>query len=821
MQSLVLEAQDALGFKEGETIMLIADLPNAPPSTSPVVIVAQANSGEQTAAQSAHVMGICDVLNLTRSSQVDLFPLGYANGYFMTHDATINPGTAKITIIQQSKHGRVEPTNTDGDWRYIRYVPDDSYLGSDSVVLQVEGNGYKVELHYFLAVTDDAGQTYNPDPVCKASWWIISQDSNGSPILVAVATPSLPVSNVTNPAADTASLSSWLDLAQDYNKLIDQSGVSVTYAALPGGSVGQTTGNVITLDDNANGYGWYIDLTPGLNDEFLPTSNPYEWVAKSGSEAEGKMDLLTVILHEAAHSLGLDHTNDAHALMAPTLQPGVRRLPSPELLAELQWLSNEELAAEETTLIPALSQGERENPVPAPLPLGIGFTAFWAGRMRKSGFGYAFESNERPAYDVAPNPTLLNTEFAGNSGWNTTGQVTFGSNAAVLTESPVAQTRLNQLFTLGDNDRFLRFTLDNIQLDDVNAAPDDAFEVALIDANTGLSLLGGTGLTRSDALLNLQANGTERIAPQVTSTLNPDGSRTYVVDLSGVAPGTVASLSFDLIGFGHNDAASNSRVTVRDLKLGIPQTFDDAVTSAEDTPATIAALSNDLDADQPGFAPVLVTTATHGQVTINADGTFGYTPELNWSGVDSFSYKLSDNRVDSNTSTVTVTVTPVNDAPVAADVSFAMLEEQGIVIDLRAHVSDIDNDASTFTGQILTGPTNGLLTQNTDGSYTYTPNADFNGVDSFTYTVNDGELDSNPATVTITVASVNDAPAGQSSTVTTLEDMPYVFQMSDFGFSDAHGYLRSVSPVRRSRMAVGRGSLPNRPGTMASNRSPK
>lgn len=103
-----------------------------------------------------------------------------------------------------------------------------------------------------------------------------------------------------------------------------------------------------------------------------------------------------------------------------------------------------------------------------------------------------------------------------------------------------------------------------------------------------------------------------------------------------------------------------------------------------------------------------------------------------------------------------------------------------------APATDVDNDVSTFTAHIVTGPTNGLLSQNADGSYTYTPNADFNGVDSFTYRVNEGALDSNPATVTITVASVNDAPAGQSSTVTTLEDMPYVFQMSDFGFSDAH-----------------------------------
>ncbi|MCP4767449.1 MAG: hypothetical protein GY875_14375, partial [Gammaproteobacteria bacterium] len=71
--------------------------------------------------------------------------------------------------------------------------------------------------------------------------------------------------------------------------------------------MGHADNSTITLDTNANGYGWYIDLTPSLNEEFLPTSNPYEWKAKPGSEAEGKIDLLTVLLHEATHTLGHDH----------------------------------------------------------------------------------------------------------------------------------------------------------------------------------------------------------------------------------------------------------------------------------------------------------------------------------------------------------------------------------------------------------------------------------------------------------------------------------------------------------------------------------
>ena len=79
-----------------------------------------------------------------------------------------------------------------------------------------------------------------------------------------------------------------------------------------------------------------------------------------------------------------------------------------------------------------------------------------------------------------------------------------------------------------------------------------------------------------------------------------------------------------------------------------------------------------------------------------------------------------------------------------------------------------------------------MCSSDLNGTFTYAPNLDFNGIDSFTYVVNDGALDSNIATVNISVASVNDAPEGQSNTVTTLEDTPYQFQVADFGYSDLH-----------------------------------
>ena len=74
-------------------------------------------------------------------------------------------------------------------------------------------------------------------------------------------------------------------------------GITVTVADPPGGAVGQTVGEginaTITLDTTAANYNWFIDPTPSDNSEYLPTSNPYEWVANAGTAAFGKIDMLS------------------------------------------------------------------------------------------------------------------------------------------------------------------------------------------------------------------------------------------------------------------------------------------------------------------------------------------------------------------------------------------------------------------------------------------------------------------------------------------------------------------------------------------------
>ncbi len=98
--------------------------------------------------------------------------------------------------------------------------------------------------------------------------------------------------------------------------------------------------------------------------------------------------------------------------------------------------------------------------------------------------------------------------------------------------------------------------------------------------------------------------------------------------------------------------------------------------------------------------------------------------------------------------------------------------------------TDADGDELTVNRTPVAGPTNGVLVLNSDGSFSYTPNPNFAGIDAFTYEVSDGNGGSAQATVTINVTAVNDAPAGADRTVTTLEDAAYTFAASDFGFTD-------------------------------------
>ena len=148
----------------------------------------------------------------------------------------------------------------------------------------------------------------------------------------------------------------------------------------------------------------------------------------------------------------------------------------------------------------------------------------------------------------------------------------------------------------------------------------------------------------------------------------------------------------------------------------------------------------------------LVGTPTHG-VLSGTIPNFVYTPDQNYFGPDSFSFKVNDTHVDSQVATVSITVNSINDAPIAENL--IKNTQINTPVDITLLGSDIENDPLTFS--IVDAPTHGFLSGSVP-NLTYTPNGGYSGSDSFTYKVNDTHVDSALATVDINISTGNQAP---------------------------------------------------------------
>ena len=170
--------------------------------------------------------------------------------------------------------------------------------------------------------------------------------------------------------------------------------------------------------------------------------------------------------------------------------------------------------------------------------------------------------------------------------------------------------------------------------------------------------------------------------------------------------------------------------------------------------------SNTFDADGDALKYLIVDTTKNGKLNYSQDGSFTYSPNKDFNGLDSFTYKAKDNIYSSNISTYVIQVIPVNDIPVTKQVTLEVLEDNKIVKNVINGMasSTFDPDGDTLKYHIVDTTKNGTLNYSQDGSFTYTPNKDFNGLDSFTYKATDNIYTSNISTYSIKVITVNDEP---------------------------------------------------------------
>ncbi|WP_140280236.1 tandem-95 repeat protein, partial [Vibrio parahaemolyticus] len=181
----------------------------------------------------------------------------------------------------------------------------------------------------------------------------------------------------------------------------------------------------------------------------------------------------------------------------------------------------------------------------------------------------------------------------------------------------------------------------------------------------------------------------------------------------------------------------------------------DSVTVVEDTPTIIKVLGNDtFEGDDKVVSLDTNNGPANGTVSINPDGSVTYTPNDNYHGTDSFTYIVTSGGVSEST-TVSVDVTPVNDAPVAKDDIATTQEDTAVTIDVLSNDTDVDGDKLSI--QSATVPEAQGKVEIVDGKLVFTPAENFNGQAEITYTVTDGEL-TDEAKVTVTVNPVNDAP---------------------------------------------------------------
>ncbi len=323
-----------------------------------------------------------------------------------------------------------------------------------------------------------------------------------------------------------------------------------------------------------------------------------------------------------------------------------------------------------------------------------------------------------------------------------------------------------------------------INVTNVNDAPVANADVLGTDENTVV-----TG--------NVVANDTDVDGDTLTvqsNTQGAHGSVTFNGNIATYTPDTDFSGEDAFtytISDGKGGTATGNVTVFVGLDNDPPVAVDDTVTVAEETPTTIDVLANDSDIDLNPLLVSAVTSAAHGTVSL-VGGVVTYTPADNYFGPDGFDYVVSDGLGGSDIGHVTITVTNVNDAPVA--VNDTLTTNEDTLATLNVILNDTDIDGDTLAIQSSTPPAHGTVVF-TATVARYTPALNYNGPDSFTYTVTDGNGGTSTATVSITVNPVNDAPVAGDDARTVTEDTATVFSTLLGNDNDVDGDALSITAV--------------------------
>jgi subtilisin family serine protease len=270
-------------------------------------------------------------------------------------------------------------------------------------------------------------------------------------------------------------------------------------------------------------------------------------------------------------------------------------------------------------------------------------------------------------------------------------------------------------------------------------------------------------------------------------TVESDGSITYFPD-----PGYQGADGFDYT-LTDGTLSDTAHVSVNVVPVNhAPVAIDDSLTTAEDTAASLNPAANDVDSDGNALVVTAVTQPGHGSAVLGAGGIVTYTPAANYSGLDSFDYTIDDGAGGTDTGSVNVNVTPVNDAPVANEDSVTVAEDGSVSLAAASNDTDADGDALAISS--VGTPVHGSASIQPNGTILYAPAANYFGNDAFSYTVSDGQGGSATGLVAVTVTAVNDAPVALDVSAATAFQTQVALQLVGRDLESCNVTFQVVTP---------------------------
>jgi gliding motility-associated-like protein len=702
------------------------------------------------------------------------------------------PSTGTITVTEQPSNGNAtvndNGTPNDPTDDQIVYTPNPNFTGTDSLIYQICDSNGDCDTALVVITIDS---TYIPN--CTVNGIVLDDFESTSTVGVAVSSGS-------TIASSTSSGGGIVGGERDIVYTISSAATptpSNTYEVLPdnGGEMLISTGSGYTINgfvvtyDGLDGIAAGVDATSGLGGLNLLGTGGFSTNLKWDGISAGKtLSLMYRVYSDATH-----YSDGVVTFNGPLA--GGTNYPA-NLLSSSFVLGTGAAGLADFSSINAIQVIVSSNQAGIDLTIMDGITVPCANY-----FPTANADTETTNEDTPVTIDVLNNDTFGGDGPSTgtitvteqptNGTVTVDDNGTpndptddelVYTPNPNFNGSDTLIYQICDANNDCDTALVVITITPVDDAPianadtetttEDTPLTSTVVPNDVLSGDGGNVFNNACPLCTSTSNG--------TLVFNSDGTYTYTpnANFNGTDEFIYQLCDVD----GDCDTAIVT-ITINSTN-DVPTANADTETTNEDTPVTIEVLTNDtFGGDGPSTGTITVTEQpSNGTVTVDDNGTpndptddeLVYTPNPNFNGSDTLIYQICDANNDCDTALVVITITPVDDAPIANADTETTTEDTPLTSTVVPNDVLSGDGGNVFNNAcpLCTSTSNGTLVFNSDGTYTYTPNANFNGTDEFIYQLCDVDGDCDTAIVTITINSTNDVPTANADTETTNEDTP-------------------------------------------------